>query len=413
MKIDINELGQFNRLAHDGSKQAAQSLGQLTSVQPTVEATSIDILRRRDIIADLYGQELAGVSTEFSGGIGGTALLVFNKAGAQTLAKSLPGEMGDEVGLRPRLTEIGNIMISGFIDGWADYLNQPIDQHPPTYLAGDGADIIPDASPLSQNSGQVLTINTTFETPNAVVETTAYVFLQQSVFKKMIDDQLVTESAPIPLEKLQVFSQMAALGGSTAGDNITMMTGIETTVSISRMSFLEVDHIGPRLGDDRQVGIVAELTGLPTGFILVLFDKPSAETVAEAMGAGSVTDGFEQMHKSAIEEIGNIMISGFVDGWANALDTSNQHTPPEFVHGPASAIVDPVMADLATTQKYVFGFDTLIQTTGEAVNCQILALPRAKELNQALDQLPIEDLSADVEERIEADPESLFDEHTK
>ncbi|WP_080510388.1 chemotaxis protein CheC [Halorubrum coriense] len=413
MKIEVNALGQFNQLAHDGSKQAARSLGQLTNVQPTVEATSIDLLRRRDIVADLHNQELVGISSDFSGGIAGTALLIFNMTGAKTLAKSLPGNKGGEIGLEPRLTEVGNIMLSGFIDGWADYLNQSIDQRPPTYLTGDGADVIPDALPLNETSNQVLTINSTFETTNAVVETTAYIFLQEASFKRILDNQLSSESTPIPLDKLQAFSQMAAKGGDTAGDNITTMTGIETTVTISRMSFLPIEQIGPRLGDEQHVGVVAELTGLPTGYILILFDEASGETIAEAMGTGEVTDGFEELHKSAIEEIGNIMISGFVDGWANVLSTSNQHTPPEFVHDFASAIVDPIMLDFATTQEYVFGFDTLIQTTSEPVQCQILALPRAEELKQALDELSISELSADVEAKMKADPKSLFDNHAE
>ncbi|ELZ50494.1 CheA histidine kinase [Halorubrum coriense DSM 10284] len=304
-------------------------------------------------------------------------------------------------------------MLSGFIDGWADYLNQSIDQRPPTYLTGDGADVIPDALPLNETSNQVLTINSTFETTNAVVETTAYIFLQEASFKRILDNQLSSESTPIPLDKLQAFSQMAAKGGDTAGDNITTMTGIETTVTISRMSFLPIEQIGPRLGDEQHVGVVAELTGLPTGYILILFDEASGETIAEAMGTGEVTDGFEELHKSAIEEIGNIMISGFVDGWANVLSTSNQHTPPEFVHDFASAIVDPIMLDFATTQEYVFGFDTLIQTTSEPVQCQILALPRAEELKQALDELSISELSADVEAKMKADPKSLFDNHAE
>ncbi|MEZ3165235.1 chemotaxis protein CheC [Halorubrum sp. RMP-47] len=413
MKIEVDALGQFNQLAHDGSKQAAQSLGQLTAVQPTVEATSIDLLRRRDIVADLHNQELVGISSDFSGGIAGTALLIFNMTGAKTLAKSLPGDNNGEIGLEPRLTEVGNIMLSGFIDGWADYLNQSIDQRPPTYLTGDGTDVIPESLPLNETSNQVLTINSTFETANAVVETTAYIFLQEASFKRLLDNQLSSESIPIPLDKLQAFSQMAAKGGNTAGDNITTMTGIETTVTISRMSFLPVEQIGPRLGDEQHVGVVAELTGLPTGYILILFDEASGETIAEAMGTGEVTNGFEELHKSAIEEIGNIMISGFVDGWANVLGTSNQHTPPEFVHDFASAIVDPIMLDLATTQEYVFGFDTLIQTTSEPVKCQILALPRAEELKQALNELSISELSADVEAKMKADPQSLFDNRTE
>jgi hypothetical protein len=57
MKVGVDALGEFNRLAHDGSKQIAESPSQLTDVQPTFEATSIDLLRRRDIVANLHDQD--------------------------------------------------------------------------------------------------------------------------------------------------------------------------------------------------------------------------------------------------------------------------------------------------------------------------------------------------------------------
>ena len=408
MRVAVDALGRFNRLAHEGSERAAHALGQLTGVEPAVEATSIDLLRHSDIVADFRNEELVGVATEFSGGIAGTALLVFNRAGAKTLAKSLPGDADDEPDVEPRLTEVGNILLSGFIDGWADHLRRTIDQDPPTCLTGSGTEILPERTPLDGPSEQVLTVTSVFETSALAVETSAYFFLERESFESALVEESGDQSAPVPLDKLQLFSRMAATGGATAGDNISMMTGIDTRVDISRMSFLRVEHLTAKLGDDRQVGVAVELTGLPSGYVLVLFDEPSARTVAEAMGTGPVDGAFGPMHRSAIEEICNVMISGFVDGWANVLGTSNQHTPPEFVHDFASALVDPIMLDLATEQEYAFVFDTVVQTSEEAVSCQIYALPEERELQRALDRLSPEDLSADIESRMRADPDSVF-----
>jgi chemotaxis protein CheY-P-specific phosphatase CheC len=408
MRVTVDALGRFNRLAHEGSEQAARALGQLTDVEPAVEATSIDLLRHSDIVADFRNEDLVAVATEFSGGITGTALLVFTRPGAKTLAKSLPGDGDAEPNVEPRLTEVGNIMLSGFIDGWADHLRRTIHQDPPTYLTGSGTEILPERTPTDGPSGQVLTVSSVFETSALAVETSAYFFLERDSFESALVEEFTDPPAPVPLDKLQLFSRMAGKGGATAGDNISMMTGIDTTVDISRMRFLRVEHLAAKLGDDRQVGVAVELTGLPSGYVLVLFDEPSARTVAEAMGTEPVDGGFGPMHRSAIEEICNVMISGFVDGWANVLGTSNQHTPPEFVHDFASALVDPIMVDLATEQEHAFVFDTVVQTSEEAVSCQIYALPEERELQRALERLSPEELPADIESRMRVDPDSVF-----
>ena len=408
MRVTVDALGRFNRLAHEGSERAAHALGRLTGVEPAVEATSIDLLRHDDIVADFRNEDLVGIATEFAGGVSGTALLVFNTAGAKTLAKHLPGAADGGVNRESRLTEVGNIMLSGFIDGWADHLRCTIDQDPPAYLTGSGTEVLPERTPSDGPSGQVLTVNSVFEMSTLAVETSAYFFLQRESLASALVEDVTGQSAPVPLDRLQLFSRMAGKGGATAGDNISMMTGIDTTVDVSRMRFLRLEQLTARLGDERHVGVVVELTGLPSGYVLVLFDEPSARTVAEAMGAGPVGESFGPMHRSAIEEICNVMISGFVDGWANVLGTSNQHTPPEFLRDFASAIADPIMVDLATEQEYAFVFDTVVQTSEEAVSCQIYALPEERELRRALERLPSDDPSADVESRMRADPDSVF-----
>lgn len=163
------------------------------------------------------------------------------------------------------------------------------------------------------------------------VETSAYFLSKREPFESALVEQFSDQSSPVPSDKLQLFSRTAAEGGATAGDAIGTLTGIDTTVDISRMSVLRAEHLSAKLGDDRRASVAVELTGLPSGYVLVLFDEPSARAVAEATGTGPVGESLGPTYQSAVEEICNVTTGGFVDGRANVLGTSNRHTPPEFV----------------------------------------------------------------------------------
>ncbi|MFB6196669.1 MAG: chemotaxis protein CheX, partial [Halobacteriaceae archaeon] len=301
MKVDIQTLGTFNQLAHEGAQQAAASLEQLAGIAPTVEATTIDLATQQDVIADFHGRDLVGVTIKFSDALRGQALLVFDQAGARTLAKNLPGgEPDSDDAIYGRVKEVGNILVSGFIDGWADYLDRTIDISPPSLVTGTGAEILPTGTPVLDQATQVLSFTSLLETSSAAVTASIYLFPEKESFEELIATQLVEESAPIPLEKLQIFNRMTTRGTEQASENITMMTGTETTVEVSRLSFLPIEQTVSKLDDDPYIGVVVTLDGLPSGYLLILFDEPSAGAIAEQLGTPPVDDEFKEMHQSAI-----------------------------------------------------------------------------------------------------------------
>ena len=411
MKIDVQTLGTFNQLAHEGAEQAADSLQMLAGFSPTVEPTTIDLATRDDVMADVRGRDLVGVAIEFDNALAGTALVMFDRAGARTLAKHLPGDApADEADVHARVEEVANILVSGFVDGWADHLDAAIDMTEPTLLTGSGSDVLAKATPFLESADRVLSFKSALETAAAAVDASIYIVPEPASFERMVAQRLGDDGVPIPLDRLQVFNRMTARGADRASENITAMTGIETSVEVSRMRVVPLERMVGDLGDDPHVGLVMELDGLPSGYLLVLFDTASAGAIAERMGTGPVEDGFGDMHRSAIEEIANIMSSGFIDGWANVLGTSITHTPPEFVHDYPGAIMDAAVTQLAAEQRYAFVFDSLIETDDRAFSCEIFALPNESELERAL--LDLEGTTAGDEaalaDAMDADPGELF-----
>jgi len=222
--------------------------------------------------------------------------------------------------------------------------------------------------------------------------------------RELLAAQADDEGDAIPIEKLEVFNRMNRQGTQTAADHVGAMTGIDVRAEVTQISFCPIEDVPKQVGDDSYVGTVVEFTGPPSGYLLVLFDEDSATTVAETlMPVEGDADGLTPGHESAIEELGNIMTSGFVDGWANVLERSIDHTPPRFVHDMGQAIVDPIAAQLGQHQRHAFIVDATMQTDSVAVEAAIHALPNEAELRTALD-----DLDVDRADQTEADVDQIF-----
>ncbi|WP_123537188.1 chemotaxis protein CheC [Halosimplex salinum] len=401
MKVDVKSLGTFNRLAHEGAEQATASLCQMTGLDAVVDVTKITLVNRADVGDQLSDGDYVGVQFEFDGELAGDTVLVFDRSGSETIVDSLvPGGAEDDAMARSSVEEIGNIMMSGFIDGWADFLETTIEHSPPTYVEGDGAAMLPEP-PNDEERDQVFVFKSEIEWIGESVSFYIYMFPEYDPLADVMARTGGTEDDAIPIDKLEVFNEMTKDGTQQAAANVEMMTGIETEAEVTRLSFAPIEDVPKQVGTDTYVGTVVEFTGIPSGFLLVLFDEASAVHIAEAMMPVEMDeDELTDQHKSAIEELGNIMTSGFVDGWANVLQTSVEHTPPRLVHDMGQAIVDPLAAQVGQHQEHAFIIDSEMRTDDIEFGAEIHALPNEKELRQALDELLVEradETQADVE----------------
>ncbi|MFB6083959.1 MAG: chemotaxis protein CheC [Halorientalis sp.] len=159
------------------------------------------------------------------------------------------------------------------------------------------------------------------------------------------------DSLKVDVRKLHLFNGLAKEGAETVADHLQQMSGLDTTASVSKLNFLDFDDVGTHLRTethtDSHVGIYTELEDAPYGYLLFLVARAEAKRLANAMlGQGAEADadgsGFSDMQKSAIQEVGNIMTSAFIDGWANVLGTTIAHSPPHFAYGDSATMLDEI-----------------------------------------------------------------------
>jgi len=397
MRVDVRALGACNRLAEQGARRAADALSDLTGTDLAVEVTGASVASGQDLAEAFAGRESIGVSVGLRGGLDGEAVLAFDAVNADALLSLLPGGGAME---RSAVTEVGNIALGGFLDGWADYLGTAIDMSPPRYFEADGAAVLPDGALAGDG---VFLFESRLDATTTDLDFSIYMLPDSGPFRDLIVGRTAPAAASgdapasaanggaastaVPYESLSTFSSLAKEGSANAADNIAMMTGLETSVDVSRLRFVPLADVPAEVGTDPHAGTVFELQGEPSGYLAILFEESSAATVADAMLPMDPDEPLGDMAENALCELGNVMTSGFIDGWANVLGTSISHSPPEFVHDIGAATVSPLVAQLSEHQDYGFVIDAAIRTEGVRARCDVYALPDERELARALDRL--------------------------
>lgn len=204
-------------------------------------------------------------------------------------------------------------------------------------------------------------------------------------------------SLKVDVRKLDLFNKIAKVGSERVATSLSEMTGLDAAIEVSKINFLHMDDVKTHLGDEKQVGIFVELTETPYGYVLFLLDPADSKRLAQGMvpGDGSDEAGFSDMERSAIQEIGNIMTSGYIDGWANVLETTIDMSTPSFVYGPSSAVIEQMGG--WPDQDLVFVLDSRITADGTDVDLTVYTFPQLEPLVDLIQDIEVDtDIHADT-----------------
>ncbi|QCC57714.1 chemotaxis protein CheC [Natrinema thermotolerans] len=405
MKLDVNALGTFYRMAREGAGIAAGRLTHMMGVETQVGVTKLNFMRGQEIRRDFEDStEKVGVRVKLTGAIEGYSVVVFERESAFRVVETLLAEAGPDAEIEgdagepdefdemteSAATEVGHIINSGFIDGWADVLEAVIDVSTPEFVEGVSAEpFFGDIDEAPGDDDLALLFQSRIETVGTEVGFNHYLFPKRESMSKLLERLRTSEG--IEYDKLDGFDRMAERGAEEVAETATTLTGIDTSVEIRRLNFVSLEAIPEQVAEEKLVGVAFEFDGMPSGYLLFLFDEESAHEIVDAMVPMEVDeDGFGEMGTSAIKELGNIMASGFLDGWANVLDTTIDHSTPEFIHDMGAAAVDPVIIQLGENQDFAFVFDTVVVADGREFDCEVYAIPDESDLERALNNLDVD-----------------------
>jgi len=191
-----------------------------------VEVTGASVASGEDLAEAFAGRESSiGVSVGLRGGLEGEAVLAFDAENVDALLSLLPG--GASMG-RSAVTEVGNIALGGFLDGWANYLGAAIDMTPPRYFEADGAAVLPDGALAGDG---VFLFESRLDATTTDLDFSIYMLPDSGKFRDLVVGKTApaaasgadggagtdgTESTAIPYESLSTFASLAKRGSANA-----------------------------------------------------------------------------------------------------------------------------------------------------------------------------------------------------
>lgn len=201
----------------------------------------------------------------------------------------------------------------------------------------------------------------------------------------------------IPVQKLAVMNRLGELGIDGVEQRLRRLDDYDATVEAEAVhsGFVDTHTISQVFRDVERVGARVRLPSAPNGYALVLFSPTSANNAAALMLSDAV-DGDDlsgvstEMARSALTELGGIMASGFVDGWANTFDQQIDIVAPTSVHNTEREIVGQTVGQSSALGVYI---SSRLRLPDHGVVAQVLLFPENHTFVQILDRVEMEMVS--------------------
>ena len=194
----------------------------------------------------------------------------------------------------------------------------------------------------------------------------------------------------VDIRKLSFINKMAKVGTNGVAENMSKLTGEDAQMEVTKTTFVDVDDLESQLDPGKRVGVRVRLLDAPHGHILILFPEESAKKITALMLRDVVDDMSNvsgKMARSAVEEMGNMMASGFIDGWADVLGRGIDIAAPQLVYAPAGDIVSRT-ANLGEEDLALF-FDSDLSVPSYQIEAEIYAFPDLAEFVEMVNAIEV------------------------
>jgi chemotaxis protein CheC len=193
------------------------------------------------------------------------------------------------------------------------------------------------------------------------------------------------------VRKLQVINELIKEGATGAADSFSALAGIDTTVDIQNLSFVDPSDLPNEIGTKKLYNARISLSEPPYGVFMMTFSPSTAAEIAELMTQKPCDNGMSEFHRSAIQEMCNILTSGFIDGIANTLDTTIDMGTPTVDYTRGDKLAQEALTD--TQRKTVaIVLDSVISVvdSNRDFNIRVFLIPDPGSFVNMMDMLDLD-----------------------
>ena len=138
-------------------------------------------------------------------------------------------------------------------------------------------------------------------------------------------------------------------------------------------------------------GVLVGMSGQLSGIMLSVQQLDFVNLVLESMMEKRIADYMElgEMERSALTEVGNIMISTFINALSGLAGLDIELTVPAFTVDMQGAIMAVPMAEYGGQSNYIMTIGGNFICNGKEIPCRLLLSPDIRSLNFLLRKLGV------------------------
>jgi chemotaxis protein CheC len=177
--------------------------------------------------------------------------------------------------------------------------------------------------------------------------------------------------------------ELGNIGAAHAATTLSQMLGSSVEMSVPAIKAVDISELGNYMGEEAAAMVAFELQGeIPHGgYIVFYISRESAIRLTNTMlGLTEMNRPMNEMDESALLEVGNIMVSAFLDATAELLGFIMLPSPPALTVDMAHAAMSSLVAQMGEEIDEVLLFSTELVCEEHKIDSDIIMMPETTTL---------------------------------
>ena len=193
--------------------------------------------------------------------------------------------------------------------------------------------------------------------------------------------------------ELDTLKEIGSIGTGNAATALSSLIGQEVRIEVPEVRIMEYNEAIDWIGGPEEItaGVLVKMSGQIDGIMLSVQQLDFVNLILKSMLGKTVTDYLElhEMERSALIEVGNIMISTFINALSGLAGLNIELTVPAFTVDMQGAIMAVPMAAYGGQSDYIMTIGGDFVHNGRKVPCRLLLSPDIRSLNSLLRRLGV------------------------
>ena len=193
--------------------------------------------------------------------------------------------------------------------------------------------------------------------------------------------------------EIDTLREIGSIGTGNAATALSSMIGREVRITYPEVRIMGYNEAIEWIGGPEAItaGVLVGISGQLNGIMLSVQPLDFVNLVLESMMERTIKDYMElgEIERSALTEVGNIMISTFINALSGLADLDIKLTVPAFTVDMQGAIMAVPMAEYGGQSNYIMTIGGNFICNGKEIPCRLLLSPDIRSLNFLLRKLGV------------------------